>query len=130
MPEPGLDFLEFFLAIPECFPYFGGGLAAHEAGVQSAESYRYLGMALLAAGRADDAIAACKTALVKKPDDASAFFHLALAHRKKGDAKETRKFLIKALEVEPAMAQAWCALGMLDAESGKFTEAAGLFRRA
>jgi predicted TPR repeat methyltransferase len=68
--------------------------------------------------------------LAKKPGDATIFYHLALAYRSAGEPKETRKALIKALELDPAMAQGWCALAMLDAESGNLASAAGLFRRA
>jgi predicted TPR repeat methyltransferase len=90
----------------------------------------HLGIALLAARRFGEAIDAFRAALGKDPDNASLHYHMALASRGAKQPKETRKALIKALELEPAMAQAWCALAMLDGEGDNWQSAAGLFRRA
>lgn len=103
---------------------------AQSLGVETADLHHHLGVALLAAGRASDAISAFQAALVKKPNDAATYYHMALAHRTAGQIKETRKCLIEALEVQPELAQAWCGLAMLDVDAGKLSEAAGLFRRA
>ncbi len=101
-----------------------------ERGFIPAELDHELGAAYLAAGRPADAVAAWQEALTKSPNDPSLLYHLALAFRGLANVKETRKYLIKALEIDPAMAQAWCALALLDLEAGKWAEAAGLFRRA
>jgi predicted TPR repeat methyltransferase len=103
---------------------------ANAAGLNSADLHHQLGVAQLAAGRYADAIASCQTALSKKADDAMTIYHLGVAHRGAGQLKETRKCLIKALEIDPALSQAWCGLAMLDVEAGKQSSAAGLFRRA
>ncbi|HWE03707.1 MAG TPA: tetratricopeptide repeat protein [Tepidisphaeraceae bacterium] len=103
---------------------------AMAAGLDSAELHHQLGVAFLVSRRFSEAVAACQAALAKNSNDAMTYYHLGIAHRGAGQIKETRKNLIKALELEPALSQAWCGLAMLDLEAGKPTEAAGLFRRA
>ena len=94
-----------------------------------ADLYRHLALALLAAGRADDAIAAFLASLEKNPHDPAAWHHLALAHGRKGDAKEVRKCLNKALEIDPENARAWYALATLDADENPDV-AIPLFKKA
>jgi predicted TPR repeat methyltransferase/Tfp pilus assembly protein PilF len=103
---------------------------AREAGLDTASLHHDLGVAELAAGKADDAIASLRAAVAKDPSCASAHHHLALAYRATGEPKEVRKSLIKALEIDPDRARAWYALGVLDAEAGNPAQAAGSFRKA
>lgn len=103
---------------------------AQANGLDWAELSQYLAMALLAAGQNREAIEACQAALKTRQDDPLVYYYLGLASRAVGELKETRKSLIKALELDPTMSQGWCALAMLDAEAGNYTSAAGLCRRA
>ena len=103
---------------------------AAAAGMDSAELHYHLGMAMLAVGRTDEAIAACREALQRKPDYAMAHYQLAMAHRRKDEAKDVRKQLLKAVELEPKLAQAWFALARLDQDAGNLSTAIGLYRRA
>ena len=103
---------------------------ARSAGLDSPELHQHRGVALLMAGRPAEAIAACRTALQKKPDFAEAYHALALAHRLEGDVPGARQWLQTALEVDPASAKACHDLGVLEAETGRFQEAEALFRRA
>jgi predicted TPR repeat methyltransferase len=103
---------------------------ANAAGLNSGELHHQLGLALLAAGFYDDAIASFLDALERNHDDAGALYHAALAYRGKGDAAAVRKSLNKALEVDPNYARAWHALATLDAEAGNYDIAAALFRKA
>ena len=100
------------------------------AGVDSAESAICSVGALLAAGRAAEAVDAFRAAVKRKPDFAAALYHQALAHRALNEPKEVRRSLIQALEIEPQLARAWHALATLDAEAGNLDIAAGLFRKA
>lgn len=100
------------------------------AGLDSAELHYHRGVALLAAGKADEAIAAGREALKRKADYPQAHYQVALAWRRKDEGREVRKSLLKAVELDPAFAQAWCALAALDAEAGNLPTAAGLYRRA
>lgn len=103
---------------------------ARLAGLDTAAVYQHLGIAQLAAGNPDEAIAALQTATQKDSNDAATWHLLALAHRHRGDAKEVRKCLNKALEIDPHRASAWCAMGAMDAEAGNYDIAAGLFKKA
>ena len=55
---------------------------------------------------------------------------MALAYRHKGEPREVRKNLNKALEIDPKLARAWYDLALLDASGGNPAVAAGLFRKA
>jgi len=84
----------------------------------------------LAAERPDDAVAACRTAIEKKPDYAEAYYHLGLAHGLQGDVNAARGFMNTALEIEPTYLRACQGLAVLEAETGRLQEAEALFRRA
>lgn len=103
---------------------------AHANGLDTADLHHQLGIALLAAGQPGESIAACRASLEKQPENPRTYYHLALAHRGMRDAQEVRKCLIKALEIDPGMAEGWCGLATLDAEAGRMIEAAALYRRA
>jgi predicted TPR repeat methyltransferase len=103
---------------------------ARAAGLDSADLHYDLGVALLAARRADEAIESFRAAVQKHRDHAWAYHHMALAHRLNGEVKEVRKCLIKALEIDPDLAAAWFALGMVDGEAGNHAQADASFRKA
>ena len=103
---------------------------AHAAGVDSPQIHHDHGVALLHAGRADEAIAAFDVALAKDREYASAHHHKALAYKAKGDVKQVRSHLNKALEIDPSLAPAWYALGVLDMEAGQRQQAIASLRRA
>jgi predicted TPR repeat methyltransferase len=103
---------------------------ARSRGLDTPELHRQLAAAALMAGEVDEAIAAYEQALKREPDDAATLYHLALAHRAKGDVKAVRKTLMKAAEADPRFARAWFGLGALEAESQKWDLAAAMFRRA
>jgi predicted TPR repeat methyltransferase len=103
---------------------------ARLAGLDTPAVHQHLGVAQLAAGNPDQAIAAFQTATQKDSNDAATWHLLALAHRHRRDIKEVHKCLNKALELDPTRASAWCALGALDAEAGNYDIAAGLFKKA
>ena len=46
-----------------------------------------------------------------RPSDPQIFFHLGIAYRRAGEPKETRKWFIKALEIDPAMGVAQARIG-------------------
>jgi predicted TPR repeat methyltransferase len=96
----------------------------------SPQLHHNLGVALLRAGSYDEAIVTLTAATKAKADYTSAFFHLAVANRGKGDSKAARTALNKALEINPGHAAAWHALATLDAEAGNLDIAAALYRRA
>jgi predicted TPR repeat methyltransferase len=98
-------------------------------GIQSAEWSFGLGVALHRAGRIEDAIASLRDAVRQDPNHAVAFYHLAAAYRTRNEPKEVRKCLNKALEIDPEMAQAWQALGVLEAELGNRAQSESALRR-
>jgi len=103
---------------------------AHEQGIDTPQLHHDLGVALLAAGQPDDAIASLDNALRSQPGYAPALFQKAMAFRAKTDRKATRNYLNQALEADRQYAQAWHALGVLDAEVGNFDLAIGHLRRS
>lgn len=103
---------------------------ARAAGLESAELHYYMGVALIAADRFEEAIAACRTAIEKKPDYAEAYYHLGVAHGLQGHAQEARSFMSAALQIDPAYVRACQGLAVLEAECGRLSEAEALFRRA
>ncbi|MDB5298704.1 MAG: cellulose synthase subunit BcsC, partial [Phycisphaerales bacterium] len=103
---------------------------ARAAGLDSAELYHHLGVAYLSVGRLAEAAEACRRAIDKKADYASAHLHLALVLRGQGDAGGARKGLMRALEIDPKFLRALHALAMLEAEAGNLEEAAKLFNDA
>jgi predicted TPR repeat methyltransferase len=103
---------------------------ATAAGMDSADVHHQLGIALLAAGMYDAAIASFLDSLERKHDHASALYHVAIAYKAKDDAPAVRKALNKALEIDPNYAKAWHALATLDAQAGNNDIAVALFRKA
>jgi predicted TPR repeat methyltransferase len=98
-------------------------------GLDTAEAHRQLGAALLATGAAEEAIGSLQTA-IGKHEDAPSRYLLAMAHQRKGEAKEVRKNLLKALEINDQFARGWAALAGLEQEAGHLAQAAAFYRRA
>lgn len=103
---------------------------ARAAGLDSAELHYYTGVSLLAADRLEEAIAAFRAAIEKKPDFAQAYYHLGVAHGLQGHAQDARSFMNAALEIDPTYVRACQGLAVLEAECGRLQEAELLFRRA
>jgi len=81
-------------------------------------------------GKIDDAIAACRTAIEKRPDYAEAHYHLGVAQRQKGDIDVARRSFAKAVELAPTNMRAVEGLAVLEAETGRLPEAESLLRKA
>jgi predicted TPR repeat methyltransferase len=77
----------------------------------------------------DDAIAACRTAIEKRPNYADAHYHLGVAHRHKGNIEDARRSLAKAVELAPTSTRALQGLAVLQAETGRLSEAETLLRK-
>ncbi|QOV89854.1 tetratricopeptide repeat protein [Humisphaera borealis] len=103
---------------------------AGEQGIDTPDLHHDLGIALLASGQPDEALLELGRAIAKRPDYQSAAFQTAMAHRAKGDRRAARNWLNKALELNRDYAQAWHALGVIDAEVGNFELAIGHLKRA
>ncbi len=89
-------------------PEFREAQAALEKSVAErpnyAESRAALGELYLMAGRTDEAITQLEAARKLAPDDSSVYSHLAIAYRRKGDAKQAERMLamLAALNQEQA----------------------------
>ena len=99
-------------------------------GMDSVEAHRQHAAALLLSGNPDQTIAALQEALAKAPEDVQSLYWLAMAHQHKGETAETRKNLLKAVEIDSTFSRGWGALGDLEAEMGNLAQAAALYRRA
>jgi predicted TPR repeat methyltransferase len=102
---------------------------AHALGLDTPEVHRQLGAAFLATNAVDEAISSLNTA-IKKHEDAPSRYLLAMAYQRKGDTREVRKSLLKALEINDQFARGWAALAGLEQQSGNFAQAAAFYRRA
>jgi NAD-dependent deacetylase len=88
------------------------------------------GLALLRAGREHEAATCLRQAVSLVPGDARARYHLALAHRLRGELAEARAGLLAALELEPTLAPACAQLGGLALVEGALQEAMSWLSRA
>ncbi|MCY1078432.1 Sir2 family NAD-dependent protein deacetylase [Archangium lansingense] len=88
------------------------------------------GLALLRAGHEHEAASYLREAVCLSPDDARARYHLALAHRLRGELTEARAELLAALELEPTLAPACAQLGSLALVAGELQEAISWLSRA
>ncbi|WNG57726.1 tetratricopeptide repeat protein [Archangium gephyra] len=88
------------------------------------------GLALLRAGREHEAATRLREAVSLGPDDARARYHLAIAHRLRGELTEARNELLAALELEPTLAPACAQLGGLALVAGELQEAMSWLSRA
>lgn len=97
-------------------------------GLGTPELHQSLGVALLLTGRVEEAVAACTTAIERKPDYAEAHYHLGVAKRLTGNVNESRRSLAKAVELKPNYVRALHGLAGIEAESGRLVEAEALLR--
>jgi len=72
-----------------------------------------LGAALLALGRAEEAVAAFRKALARAPDLVEILLPLAQALRRTGAAREAQGHLLRYIEARPRAAQGFYALGLI-----------------
>jgi tetratricopeptide (TPR) repeat protein len=89
-----------------------------------------LGLALMDAGRLDEAIEQFEQALRVNPDFAEAAFDLGLAWGKAGNLPEAIRHYEEALRIRPDFAQAHNNLGAVLTRAGRIEEAIGHFERA
>jgi predicted TPR repeat methyltransferase len=97
-------------------------------GLGSPELHQHLAVALLMTGRTEEAIAACRTAIERKPDYAEPHYHLGVALLRTGKPDEARQNIARAVELKPDYARALHGLAGLEAEAGRLPEAEALLR--
>jgi predicted O-linked N-acetylglucosamine transferase (SPINDLY family) len=90
----------------------------------------YLGTALQARGRLDDAIAAYRNSIRCAPQDAQAYSHLGAALCKKGQPDEAITVLKKAMELRPDLPQAQTNASVAYKDCGQLDEAIACCKRA
>lgn len=95
-----------------------------------AEAHSNRAALLLAAGRAEDAVASLSAALTLQPDFTEALRNLGGAALKAGDLTKTRDALTQAVRLDPSDATAWIRLGVAAMRLGHIVEAIGCFDRA
>jgi hypothetical protein len=107
-------------------------LTAHAVAVTQGNSFMYynLGVALSAAGRPDEAIAAYREALRISPVEPDANYNLAVTLGKRGDQDAAIEQYLLALRLDPDNASAHNNLGSLLYRRGRRDEAIEHFRRA
>ncbi len=94
------------------------------------EFYMELGNALQRAGRAEESVAAYRTALEKKPGSALLLSRLAQPLRALGKTQEPLEAMLKSLQADPDQPEAWNNLGLLQSELGDQQAAITSFRKA
>lgn len=87
-------------------------------------------IASLAAGKIEEAIAACQQALQLRPDFAEACKTLGVAHQKRGDFQEALVWHLKALEIKPDFAEVYGNLGSWYAEQKMWADALTTYQMA
>ena len=96
-----------------------------------ADAHMWLGSALLALGRADEAIAAVREAIRLEPDNGQAHQGLARAYWVgKGQFAEAIPEFEKAIELNPEAGYSYLQLSMLLAWEGQYERAEAITRRA
>ncbi len=88
------------------------------------------GLELLQAGREHEAATCLQEAVSLAPGEARARYHLAIAHRLRGDLTSARTELRAALTLEPTLVPACAQLGGLALVAGELAEAMAWFSRA
>lgn len=101
-----------------------------EVPLEEAPSALAEGVALLQQARYEEAKKALLRAIKESPDDANAFYNLALAYRQLGDRPEARKYLDRALALNPGHADAHNDLGIMYAMDGNYDAAIRHFQQA
>jgi tetratricopeptide (TPR) repeat protein len=90
----------------------------------------YLGSALLAQGKLDEAIQHFSEALRLKPQFVEAWNQLGLTLMKQGKPDEAAPYLAEALRLKPQFVEAWNNLGLALMMQGKLDEAVPRFAEA
>lgn len=103
--------------------------SALETGGDRAEIQAGYALALMEAGRQEEALAAARKAVSLAPDDARANYAHGHILRLCGEKDEALSALTKAVSAEPGLMLAVYEQGMLLAEKNRFEEAMGNFTR-
>jgi tetratricopeptide (TPR) repeat protein len=94
------------------------------------EFYMELGDALQRAGRAEEAAAAYRAALEKRPGSAMLWARLAQPLRAMGKSQEPLDAMLKAVQADPNQAENWCNLALLQSDLGDRKSAIDSFRKS
>lgn len=94
------------------------------------EFYMELGDALQRAGRSEEAAAAYRVGLEKKPGSAMLWARLAMPLRALGKSQEPLEAMRKSLEADPNQPEAWYHLGLLQSDLGDKKAAMDSFRKS
>jgi len=103
---------------------------AKAAGWHPAELHQTLGIALMLAGKVDQAIPEFHAALDLKPNSADAYHHLGAAHLQRKDMEGARWCLERAMELEPHNPRAVFGLASIELQEQNLERAEDLFRKA
>ncbi len=112
-----------------------GGIPRLQAEIAKAkperpEFYLELGDGLQRAGRAEEAAAAYRTALEKRPGSAAVWARLAMPLRAMGKRQEPLEALLQSVKADPDQPEVWHNLGLLQSELGEKGAAIESFRRS
>jgi protein O-mannosyl-transferase len=114
--------------------YWNGDIALWRHAVNvTTDNYRahfFLGSALLAQGKLDEAMPHYSEALRLKPQFAEAWNQLGLTLMKQGKVDEATPYLAEAVRLKPQFVEAWNNLGMALMMRGKLDEAVPRFAEA
>jgi len=97
---------------------------------KNAEAYRFLGLALYAAGHYDAALHAFEESLLREPDSADVYFDMGITHRDQGDLQRAAIAYHHALSLRPDFWQAHSNLGVVLHDQGKMDDAIAEYRAA
>ena len=101
-----------------------------ESAPDDANALHLLGSNLLAQQRYDEAAQTLERAAALDPDSGEAHYHLALAHKGRGDSESALVAFRAALERRPEGVEACLGAGTLLHDLGRYDEAESFFRRA
>jgi tetratricopeptide (TPR) repeat protein len=97
---------------------------------KNAEAYRYLGLALYAAGRYDAALNAFQQSLVREPASADVYYDMGITLRDQGDLRRAAIAYRRALSLRPDFWEAHSNLGVVLHDQGRLEEAVAEYRAA
>ncbi len=97
---------------------------------QRPEPYIELGDGLQKVGRSQEAAAAYRVAIEKRPDSALLWARLAMPLRSLRQSREPLEALLKAVELDPNDPDAWYNLGLLQSDLGDKRSAIDAFRKS
>lgn len=96
----------------------------------STVAHNNLGVALIKAGRAEEALAHFNETLRYDPEDATAIFNLGVLAAGRGEWEDATTFYKKALRQNTANPLIWNNLGVVASERGELKKAAAFYRHA